>query len=269
MSLVLHQGRPADAATLAAIALVNYGHFTSLQVRHGAVRGLDLHLRRLQHGTSTLFGSRLGEAGLRAELAAALDAFGQDDASLRVTVFARGFDFRDPLRDVAPDVLVAVSPASQSPSAALRVRPVAFVRELPQVKHVGTFPLFHLRREAMAAGFDDALFVTAHGHLVEGTVWNLGLWDGQGITWPEGPALRGTQEHLLQAGLERLGVPQQVRPVHLDELGAFAAAFACNSRGLQPIRAVGARTLPETVLPPVLEQALSTQPWQPVRESGG
>lgn len=269
MNLVFHQGRPADAATLATMALVNYGHFTSMQVRGGAVRGLDLHLRRLQHGTSTLFGSRLDEARLRAELAAALDAFGQDDASLRVTVFARAFDFRDPLREAAPDVLVSVSSASQLPATALRVRPAVFVRELPQVKHVGTFPLFHLRREAMAAGFDDALFVTAHGHLVEGAVWNLGLWDGQGVTWPEGPALRGTQEQLLQAGLDRLGVPQRTRPVHLGELGAFVAAFACNSRGLQAIRAVGPHALPEIVVPPALERALLVQPWQPIRAPEG
>ncbi|MFT4248573.1 MAG: aminotransferase class IV family protein [Pseudomonas sp.] len=266
MSLVFHQGRPAGADTLAAAALVNYGHFTSLQVRGGAVRGLDLHIERLQYGTVTLFGRRLDEARLRAELAGALDAFGEIDASLRVTVFSREFDFRDPLREVAPDVLVSVSPASRLPSTALRVRPVAFVRELPHVKHVGTFGLFQSRREAMAAGFDDALFVTPQGDLVEGSVWNLGLWDGRGVTWPEGPALRGTQERLLRAGLDRLGVPQLARPVHLDELGAFASAFACNSRGLQPIQSVGAWELPESTLPPVLEQALQTQPWQPIRE---
>lgn len=259
MSPVFHQGRPADAATLAALALVNYGHFTSMQVRGGAVRGLDLHFQRLQHATATLFGSRLDEAQLRTELTAALDAFGQHDASLRVTVFARAFDFRDPLREVAPDVLISVSPASQLPATALRVRPVTFVRELPQIKHVGTFPLFHLRREAMAAGFDDALFVTATGHLVEGTVWNLGLWDGQGVTWPQAPSLHGTQEQLLRAGLDRLGVPQQTRVVHHDELGMFIAAFACNSRGQQEISAIGATRFGLTDKLELLEQALQTQ----------
>ncbi|WP_434212119.1 aminotransferase class IV family protein [[Pseudomonas] boreopolis] len=265
MNLVLHRGAPAGADVLAALALVNYGHFTSLQVRDGAVRGLDLHLQRLQQGTSTLFRSRLDEERLRVELAAALDAFGRADASLRVTVFSPDFDFREPLREAAPEVLVSLSPASQLPAAPLRVRPVAFVRELPQVKHVGTFPLFQLRRDAMEAGFDDALFVDARGCLVEGSVWNLGLWDGQGITWPEGPALRGTQERLLRAGLALLGVPQRVRPVRLDETGAFRAAFACNSRGLQPIRTIGESAFPELGLPPVLERALSTQPWQPLR----
>lgn len=265
MSRVFQCGRPADAATLAALALVNYGHFTSMQVRGGAVQGLDLHLERLQHGTTALFGHRLDEVRLRAELVAALQAHGHDDASMRVTVFAPDFDFRDPLRAVQPEVLVALAPPAPLPATALRLRPVAFVRELPQVKHVGTFALFLHRREAMADGFDDALLLTADGHLVEGTVWNLGLWDGQGVTWPQGPALPGTRQRLLQAGLERFGVPQRTRAVYLDELAGFQAAFACNARGLQPVRSVGSQVLAEAVLPPVLEQALAVQPWQPLR----
>ncbi|HBZ46612.1 MAG TPA: aminotransferase, partial [Stenotrophomonas sp.] len=51
-------GHRASADDLAG-ALVNYGHFTSLQVRGGAVQGLDLHLRRLRQGTEELFGSTL------------------------------------------------------------------------------------------------------------------------------------------------------------------------------------------------------------------
>lgn len=269
MSLMFHRGVPADAATLAALALANYGHFTSMQVQGGAVRGLDLHLQRLQHATLLLFGGALDEARVRGELVAALDAFGRDEASLRVTVFAPDFDYREPLRETVPDMLISVSAASSMPTTAMRVRPVTFVRELPQVKHVGTFPLFHLRREAMAAGFDDALFVNARGHLVEGAVWNLGLWDGQGVIWPDGPALRGTQQRLLQLGLEQLGVAQRTRPVHLDELAVFVGAFACNSRGLQVIRAIGPHAFAEAAVPSVLEQALQIQPWQSIRASRG
>ena len=38
-------GQPAQVEDLLP-ALVNYGHFTSLQVRDHAVQGLDLHLAR-------------------------------------------------------------------------------------------------------------------------------------------------------------------------------------------------------------------------------
>src|SRR6266540_2864338 len=40
-------GRPVDPAELATLALYNYGHFTSMRVDAGRVRGLTLHLDRL------------------------------------------------------------------------------------------------------------------------------------------------------------------------------------------------------------------------------
>ena len=53
-------GLPAQVEDLLP-ALVNYGHFTSLQVRDHAVQGLDLHLARLSHATRELFGSEFVE----------------------------------------------------------------------------------------------------------------------------------------------------------------------------------------------------------------
>ncbi|WWW36980.1 hypothetical protein V8017_09710 [Stenotrophomonas rhizophila] len=57
-------GHHASVDDLAG-ALTNYGHFTSLQVRGGAVQGLDLHLQRLQEGTEALFGTVLDAARYR------------------------------------------------------------------------------------------------------------------------------------------------------------------------------------------------------------
>ena len=44
-------GAPADVESLRTLALLNYGHFTSMAVVDRAVRGLDLHLERLQRAT--------------------------------------------------------------------------------------------------------------------------------------------------------------------------------------------------------------------------
>ena len=41
-------GRPAGTADLGHFVLSNYGAFTSMQVEDGGVRGLDLHLARLE-----------------------------------------------------------------------------------------------------------------------------------------------------------------------------------------------------------------------------
>jgi branched-subunit amino acid aminotransferase/4-amino-4-deoxychorismate lyase len=258
-------GRPASAEALAAPALVNYGHFSTMQVRDGAVRGFDLHLQRLDEATRTLFGSELPAARIRAELRAALQAFGSGDASLRASVFARDFDFRRADAACTPELLVSLAAPAQADATPLRLRSAVFARELPQIKHAGTFALFHQRRLALQAGFDDALFVDAQGLVAEGSIWNLGAWDGQGVVWPQAPALRGTQERLLQAGLAKLGIAQQVRPLHLRELAGCAAAFACNARGQQAIAAVDGQALgPAAELLRILNAAVETQAWQAI-----
>lgn len=42
-------GRSVMADELARLALYNYGHFTTMRVDAGRVRGLSLHLRRWCH----------------------------------------------------------------------------------------------------------------------------------------------------------------------------------------------------------------------------
>jgi len=233
-------GHRASADDLAG-ALVNYGHFTSLQVRGGAVQGLDLHLRRLRQGTEELFGSTLDGTRVQAWMQAALQAEGRVDASLRVTVFSRAFDFRQPLQVVPVDVLVAVSAPVTLPATARRVRSVVYQRELAHLKHVGTFPLFEHRRQALQAGYDDAVFVDAQGAISEGTTWNIAFGRGGELVWPQAPALRGTQERLLQAGWG--GEPQLAR-VRLDDLAGFDAAIACNAAGVWPIGSIDGVAFP-------------------------
>jgi branched-subunit amino acid aminotransferase/4-amino-4-deoxychorismate lyase len=253
-------GQPTQVEDLLP-ALVNYGHFTSLQVRGGAVQGLDLHLARLLQATRELFGSELDTAQVRGWMAQALQRAGLADASLRVTVFSRHFDFRDPLARVAVDVLVAVS-APVSLSAPRRVRSVTWQRELPQIKHVGTFGLFAQRRAAMADGFDDALFVDTQGHVSEGTTWNVAVHDGHQLIWPRAAALRGTAEALLRA---HWNGPQVCRPLPAGALHGVQAAFACNASGLWALESIDGRALTGSLA--LAEQGravLAGLPWQPL-----
>ena len=105
--------------------------------------------------------------------------------------------------------------------------------------------------------------------VVEGSVWNIGFWDGTGVVWPQAPALRGTTERMLQAGLEARHVPQQVRPVRVDELDGFRAAFAANANGLQPIVAIDAVGYAvDPALSALLEAAAAHTPWEPLAPAG-
>lgn len=261
MSGMFCNGEPVDAALVGA-ALVNYGHFTSLQVRGGAVQGWALHMQRLQQGTRELFDVALEEARLLDWLRRALQCCRMTDASVRITVFARDFDFRQPLRAVPVDVLIAVAaPASVSPSPR-SVLPLQYQRELPHIKHVGTFALFHHRRQAMRQGFDDVLFVDSGGRISEGSTWNIAFWDGAQVVWPQAAALRGTTEQMLVDGLQRVGARQIRQEVMLNALAGMGGAVACNASGLWPVAQIGGQRLEASAeLLQDLQSALARTPW--------
>ena len=258
-------GRPATADDLRALALANYGHFSSMQVRARAVQGLDLHLHRLKAATRELFDTRLDDARIRASILGALDAAGIDDASVRVTVYARGFDYAAPYRVLPVDVLVSLTPPRDADPRPAWVKTYPFQRPLPHLKHVGTFPLFQHRRRARREGLDDALFTDARGRISEGSIWNIGFWDGSHVIWPQADALRGTAERLLQAGLAETRVAQRTAPVEARALAGMRAAFAANATGIRPIAGIDETALrPDPVLMEALAAALRTQPWRPL-----
>ncbi|MGH8031901.1 MAG: aminotransferase class IV [Luteimonas sp.] len=250
-------------------ALVSYGHFTTMQVRGLAVQGFDLHLQRLNDATRELFACDLDARSVRDAIHRALAAQANADCTLRVTVFMRAVDRcrRDASDGVtragAPAILITTRAADAHDLRPLRVRSYRHERVLPHIKHVGTFASHHYRRHAMQAGFDDALFVDSCGLVLEGAFWNIGFWRDGRVIWPEAPALRGTCERLLQAGLTRLGIEQSTQPVERSALAGFDAAFICNARGVRPVGDIdGVAASPSPELHGLLVEALATQPWQ-------
>src|SRR5690606_37985244 len=118
---------------------------------------------------------------------------------------------------------------------------------------------------ALREGVDDALFVDARGRISEGSVWNIGFWDGRQVVWPQAEALRGTAERLLQAGLAETGVAQRHAPVEARALAGMRAAFAANATGIWHIAGMDETTLRSyPALCDALAAALRTQPWRPL-----
>ena len=231
-------GAPATVDDVRRLARTNYGHFSAMQVVDGCVRGLDLHLDRIEHATRELFGAAIDRERVRACLRHAV-AGSSAPLSLRVNIFSRALNRERLAEPAVPDILVMTGAPSHPPSAPLRLKSFRYARDLPQIKHVGTFPLFHYRRLAQQAGFDDAVFVDAAGFISEGSVWNIGFFNGTGIVWPDAPQLIGISMQLLQAGLARRGVRSEVRRIALKEIGKFRAAFFTNSStAVQPIAAI-------------------------------
>lgn len=224
--LIEVDGRPATESDLRMRALNNYGHFTAMQVRGGGVRGVDLHAARLDAASRELFGVGLPAERVRALLRHALGDV--QDASARVYVHQA-----DPAeRPSELSLMVTVRPPATPDDRAVSLMSVAYERPAAHLKHLGGFGQIYHRHRAARAGFDDALLTGPGGVVLEGSIANVGFWDGGSVVWPQGAILTGTTMALVEPRLAAAGLASVRREVTLPELAGFRAAFHTNSQGV-------------------------------------
>ncbi|CAN5244017.1 aminotransferase class IV family protein [soil metagenome] len=223
----LIDGLPTTEADLSYLALVNYGAYTAFRYEGGGVRGLDLHLARLDAYAVALFGEPVGEDRLRNLIRTALAAGG--DAWVRVSLFSPEIVARTPSAQVRPKVMTVVSAPPPPLATRMRLGIQTYVREEPQIKHTATMGLVRARRLARERGFDDALFADAEGSISEGSSWNIGFLRGDCVVWPDAPMLVGATQALIARGLAEVGLAQSTEPVRREDFSSFDSAFICNS----------------------------------------
>lgn len=263
-ALVSVDGAPATSDDLTHVALVNYGAYTSFGVERGGVRGLGLHLARLEAEAVELFGEPVGETRLRDLMRMAVAD--RDDCWLRVSLFSPKIGPRTPDWSGRPTVMIAASPPPPPLADGVRLQVQTYAREAPYLKHVATFGLIRARRDARIAGFDDALFVDVEGHVSEGSLWNVGFIKGDEVTWPQAPMLAGVAQALVQHGLGRPGLTGRTAPVHVDQLRDFDSAFICNSATPAcAVAAIGDQTFATSPrMIDRLQAAWASNPVQPI-----
>jgi branched-subunit amino acid aminotransferase/4-amino-4-deoxychorismate lyase len=217
-------GRTVSAEEAWTVA-AGYGHFTAMQVRGGATRGLDLHLARLAAANRELFAAPLDGDRVRALIRHALD--GTADASVRVHAYER---------DPDPALVVTVrEPAGVT--SPMRLCSVRYQRPDAHLKHFATGAGYYSRL-ARGRGFDDALLAADDGTISESATANVGCWDGTSVVWPDAPQLHGITMQLLERALPDAGVPSRRAAVRLADLPAFPAAFLTSARGVAAVAAV-------------------------------
>ncbi|MFE5617525.1 aminotransferase class IV [Streptomyces sp. NPDC056524] len=239
-------GAPAADPALLATLLSGFGHFTAMQVRDGRVRGLGLHVDRLDRATRELFGQGIDGEHVRGLLAGALRTAGLDDATARVYVY-----------EGVRLVTVLRAPAS-APRTPQRLKSVDYWRPAPHIKHLGGFGQSYYGEAARHEGYDDALLVSRDGEIAEGAVTNIAFWDGTSVIWPSAPCLTGVTMALLE---ERLGSVR--RRVTTADLPRMRAAFVTNSRGVAPVGGIDALgfAVDEELMARVHE-AYGSVPWE-------
>jgi branched-subunit amino acid aminotransferase/4-amino-4-deoxychorismate lyase len=247
-------GLPPSGEVLQRFALDNLGHFTATQVRDARVRGLALHLARLDQGSQELFGVGLDGERVR-ELARHALADDVRDASLRVIVFESA---------VAGElsVMVTLRPPGDMPKRAQALRSVRYQRTLAQVKHVGGFGQWYHGHLARRDGFDDALFADVDGTVSETSIANIALVRGGEIVWPSAPSLAGITMQLLEPRLGPAGIPTRRAPVRLADVPFCEAAFITNARGIAPVARIDDHELAvDDGLMAMLDRVYADVPW--------
>lgn len=258
--VVQRNGRAATAEQLAPLAFAGYAHFTAMQLRGSQVRGLDLHLTRLREASMALFGRALPDERLCDYLRAALKT-APADLSLTIAVSSAEGEFTVAGPAVVPDILIRTGPASCGPAGPLALAVVEYERVLPTIKHVGEIAKTYFLRQAVAEGFDDAVFIDRQGRISEGTIWNLAFWDGEAVVWPVADILVGTTMSIVRRQLDQMGVPQRTQAIRLADVPTFSAAVVMNSwtPGIA-ISRIGAMPLPEaTTFLALLHRAFSAE----------
>jgi branched-subunit amino acid aminotransferase/4-amino-4-deoxychorismate lyase len=227
-------GVPADLDQVKALALTNYGHFTSMRVDDQRVRGLSLHLERLMQDCHRVFDAHLDPDHVRHLVRHALAEVNR--SVVRVTVFDPTLELGHLGADTAPQVLVTTRPAADTPLPALRLQSATYRRDLPDVKHVGLFGSLQRRRIAQRNGFDDVLFLDADATISEAATSNVGFVDGGRIVWPQADCLPGVTMRLINQTWDEK--PTAV-PVTVGQLADMDAVFATNAvTGIRPVSAI-------------------------------
>jgi branched-subunit amino acid aminotransferase/4-amino-4-deoxychorismate lyase len=250
-------GREPSTEKLRALALDGYGHFTAMQVRSHRVQGLDLHLRRLREANRVLFDRDLDSERVRDLVRHALTPE-TPDASVRVRV-------QWPQGDDEPCVMVTVNSPGAGWDKPVRLQSVPYQRTVAHIKRVGDFGQGYYGRQAERNGFDEALLTGDDGVISEGSITNVGFFDGTTIVWPSAPVLLGITMQLVQIGLTHRGVQWHRRPVGLADVSEFAGAFVTNSRGIVAVREIDDRVLPiDSTSMALLTEILDATPWDEI-----
>jgi len=116
-----------------------------------------------------------------------------------------------------------------------KVKPVRGSRDNPGVKSGNTEFQKSLRKKAIEEGYDEILMIDEAGWVREGGITNV-FFEKEGVLYtPSEGMLPGICRQLILTAAERLEIPTEVRPIHIDELDESWTMFMTSSiRGIVP-----------------------------------
>ena len=221
--------------------LYGYGLFETMRAYNGKIFLLDRHLKRLfESAELTGLDSALSDVDLEQACFDVLEANDLKDARMRLTV-TRGDAgaFPGTRQDAAASVLITATAYTPLPAEAYKKGYKALVSSfrrdsgslLSGLKSTGYLLSVLAKKEAVAAGVDEALLLNERGFVAEGSISNVFfVTHGELFTPPvESGILTGiTRETVLElaAGSKIRAAEADIR---VEDLPRFDEAFLTNS----------------------------------------
>jgi branched-chain amino acid aminotransferase/4-amino-4-deoxychorismate lyase len=229
------------------------GLFETLRTWNGHPTLLRRHTDRIERSARELglfvesrqFPDARAVSRLIASSAASL-APGQD-VRLRITL-SGGISTAAPSRSLVWMTAGPLPPPFREPGAVI-THCIEVARDDPLARHK-TLNYWRKRlahADALAAGSDEVLCVTADRFLCETSRFNIFLVDGQRLYTPgiEAPLLPGVMRRLVLDRAPRIGLEVREEPLPLERITTAGESFLTNSvRGIVPVRRLLAATLP-------------------------
>jgi branched-chain amino acid aminotransferase len=219
--------------------LYGYGLFETMRAYSGRIFRLEKHLEHLSQ-SAKLLSLPLNAFDLKKASYNTLKANKLKDARIRLTVsIGEGEAAPDPPKHPKPTVLVTATMYVPLSNEAYRKGYKAVVSTIDQNSQS---PLSHLksanylnnilaRREARAAGADEAILLNERGFLCEGSTSNIFLVSKRNLITPgeESGCLPGVTRQVVIELAQGLGISLAQREVPLEELLHADEAFLTNS----------------------------------------
>ncbi len=238
-ALVLQSAARLDP--LAQGFLTGMGVYDSLLLRESRPVFLTKHLRRLAGGAARLELPAPDEPMVRSAIAALAASHGLTEGRVRITLAAGASPTVHPGPADRNITLITLAPLSPvKASAALTVTPFRRNEHSPLagIKYTSHAENVLAQRAALAAGFDEALFLNTAGEVCEGAFSNVFITTAGRVFTPPltSGCLPGVMREVVLELCAAHGIPAEERTLRAPCLREAEEIFVSSSiRGIQPV----------------------------------
>ncbi len=238
-------GEYSNPETLKFSGALQYGEgvFETIRVKEGKAEYLKLHLERLSEGAKFIntlvpdvdYESLIKKLLKKNELAGKL-------AKLKIILF----------KEESPHFYLAAEPYNPPDSSNYATGVRLFTArhpycesEVARIKSICRLPYMKLREKAVEKGCFDCLLTSCDEEILESTVANLLIWDGENFFVPPVSSyrLRGIMERVVVEELKRDGFGVCEKKIGLKDLTPENLPLITNSLiGVMPVRTIGKTT---------------------------